>query len=74
MAFDAKADIVMLDNMDLETMRKAIPFINKQCQTEVTGGITIEKAKELSDLGIDRISVGALTHSVTALDFSMKLE
>lgn len=67
------ADLIMLDNMDDDTLRQAVALIARRIPTEVTGGITIESARRLADLGIDRVSVGALTHSVKALDFSMKL-
>lgn len=67
------ADLIMLDNMDDETLRQAVALIARRIPTEVTGGITIESARRLAELGIDRVSVGALTHSVKALDFSMKL-
>lgn len=74
MAVDGAVDLVMLDNMDDATLREAVALIAGRIPTEVTGGITLENAHRYADLGIDRISVGALTHSVRALDFSMRLE
>lgn len=68
------ADLIMLDNMDDATLADAVKLIARRIPTEVTGGVTIERARKLADLGIDRVSVGALTHSVKALDFSMRIE
>ncbi len=74
MAVDGEVDLIMLDNMSDEELRAAVELINGRVTTEVTGGITIDRAAQLAEVGIDRISVGALTHSVRALDFSMRLE
>jgi len=71
-ALSAKADIIMLDNMDYETMKVATEIIGHQSIVEVSGNITIEKIKNLKDLKIDYFSSGALTHSVMATDISMK--
>ena len=71
-ALSAKADIIMLDNMDYETMKVATEIIGHQAIVEVSGNITIEKIKNLKDLKIDYFSSGALTHSVMATDISMK--
>lgn len=73
-AVEAEADIIMLDNMDLQTMNEAVNLINKKCKTEVSGNVTLERLKEIAELGVDFISVGELTHSVSALDISMKFE
>jgi nicotinate-nucleotide pyrophosphorylase (carboxylating) len=66
------ADIIMLDNMDMATMRKAVVLINGQCKTEASGGITESNIREIADCGVDYISVGALTHSYKSLDLSLK--
>lgn len=71
-AVDAGVDLLMLDNMDDTAIAKAVTLIGERCPTEVTGGITPERVVTLARLGIDRVSVGALTHSAPALDFSMK--
>lgn len=71
-ALEAGADIIMLDNMDNETLKKAVKLIGKKAVTECSGNITIERLKELSDIGVNYISSGALTHSAKILDFSMK--
>ncbi len=73
-ALDAKADLVMLDNMDDSTLREAVALIDNRIPTEVTGGITPDRIRTLATLGIDRVSAGALTHSAKALDFSMRLQ
>jgi nicotinate-nucleotide pyrophosphorylase (carboxylating) len=73
-ALAAKADLIMLDNMDRHTLQAAITRIAGRATTEITGGITLQTAFELADLGVDRLSVGALTHSPAALDLSLRLE
>jgi nicotinate-nucleotide pyrophosphorylase len=71
-AIEAKADIIMLDNMDYNIMKIATELIGEKAIVEVSGNITIEKIKSLKDLKIDYFSSGALTHSVMATDISMK--
>ena len=71
-ALDAGADIIMLDNMDLETMKEAIKIIDKKAKTECSGNVTIEKLKEVAKIGVDFVSCGALTHSSPILDLSLK--
>jgi nicotinate-nucleotide pyrophosphorylase (carboxylating) len=71
-ALDCHAEIIMLDNMDIDTMKKAIKLIDGRALIEISGNITKEKIDSLKGLKVDFISSGALTHSVKALDFSMK--
>ena len=71
-ALDAGADIIMLDNMSVETMKEAVSIIDGRAQTECSGNVTKEKVKDLIDIGVDFISCGALTHSSPVLDYSMK--
>lgn len=71
-AIDAKADIIMLDNMDTETMKKAVEMINGRAEVECSGNVTKERIAELSTTGVDYISSGALTHSSPILDLSLK--
>lgn len=71
-AVDAGADIIMLDNMSHEDIKKAIDIINGKAEVEVSGNVTKENIKMLADLGVDYISSGALTHSSPILDLSMK--
>lgn len=72
-AVDANADIIMLDNMNLETIKKAVKLIDNKAKIEVSGGITLERIKDISKTGVDFISVGALTHSVKAVDIGLDL-
>jgi nicotinate-nucleotide pyrophosphorylase (carboxylating) len=65
-------DIIMLDNMDLETMKKAVKMIGSACKTEASGGISEETIRDVAACGVDFISVGALTHSINSLDLSLK--
>ena len=71
-AVEAGADIIMLDNMDNETMEKAVAIIDKKALIEVSGNVTAENIKRLSNLGVDYVSSGALTHSAPILDLSLK--
>jgi nicotinate-nucleotide pyrophosphorylase (carboxylating) len=63
---------IMLDNFDLETMKKAVQIINKKYEIEASGGITLETLRDYAETGVDFISVGALTHSFKSLDLSLK--
>ncbi len=65
-------DLIMLDNMNDEMIRQAVDLVAGRIPVEVTGGITLERMPVLAALGVPRVSVGALTHSARALDFSMK--
>ena len=72
-ALDAGADVIMLDNMDTKAMAEAVRLINKRAWVEASGGITLERLREVAEAGVDFISVGALTHSAPAVDFNMKI-
>jgi len=67
-------DIVLLDNFKIEDIKKAIKIINGKCKIEVSGGIKLESVKEIAKLGVDYISVGALTHSSRWVDISLELK
>ncbi len=71
-AVHAGADIIMLDNMDNETMAEALKIIDGKAQTEVSGNVTKERLKEIAALGVDFVSSGALTYSAPILDLSLK--
>lgn len=71
-AVEAGADIIMLDNMDLETMRRAVQLINKRAVVEASGNMDMTKIYEVAATGVDIISVGGLTHTVAAMDISMR--
>ena len=73
-AVEAGADIVMLDNMNLEDMRKAAKSIRGRALIEASGGITLDNVRAVAETGVDFISIGALTHSAKALDISLELE
>ncbi len=70
-ALYAGADIVMLDNMSMETMREAMGIVDGRALVEVSGNVTLDRCEELATLGVDYVSSGALTHSVKAADISM---
>lgn len=71
-AVDAGADIIMLDNMDNETMKKAVELIGGRTETECSGNVTKERLKEIAEIGVDFVSCGALTHSAPIMDISLK--
>ena len=71
-AVEAGADIIMLDNMDTDTMKEAIRMIGGRAETECSGNVTKENIARLTELGVDYISSGALTHSAPILDISLK--
>lgn len=72
-ALDAGAGIILLDNMDVEQMTIAVQIAKGKAFTEASGGITLETVRAVAATGVDIISVGALTHSVLALDISMDM-
>ena len=71
-ALEAGADIIMLDNMTLEDMKKAVELCSGKAETECSGNVTRENVARLVDIGVDYISSGALTHSAPILDLSLK--
>lgn len=71
-ALDAGADIIMLDNMDLDTAKQAAKLIGDKALIEFSGNVELKNIKEIAEIGVDYISVGALTHSFKILDLSMK--
>jgi nicotinate-nucleotide pyrophosphorylase (carboxylating) len=70
-ALEGGADIIMLDNMSVDAMRKAVQLCRGKCLTEASGSITMETVAKVAETGVDMISIGALTHSVKALDIGL---
>ncbi len=73
-ALEAGADIIMLDNMDKKSILEAVRIINKKALVEISGGVDLDDIPALCALGADIISCGALTHSATGVDLSMRIE
>ena len=73
-ALTAGAKMVLLDNMDLPTLREAVRINAGRAILEISGGVTLERLRELAETGVDRISIGTLTKDVKATDFSMRLK
>lgn len=73
-ALSVGAEVIMLDNMSCETMAEAVKLADGRALLEASGGITTETIRRVAETGVDIISLGALTHSVTAFDISMKME
>ena len=73
-ALDAGARMVLLDNMDLPTLREAVRVNAGRASLEISGGVTLDSLRALAETGVDRISVGGLTKDVQAIDFSMRFQ
>ena len=72
-AICAGAEIIMLDNMDIETMKEAVKLINGKALIEASGGINLNNVRQVAETGVDLISVGAITHSARSMDISMEI-
>lgn len=73
-ALDAKADRVLLDNFDLETLKQAVEFCKNKIISEASGNITLDTIQEIAKTGVDYISTGALTKDIKAIDLSMRFD
>ncbi len=73
-ALELGVDRIMLDNMDINTMKEAVKIIGKRAETEASGNMTFERIGEVSETGVDFISFGELTHTIKVFDFSLKKE
>ena len=73
-ALESHVDIIMLDNMVIDTMHQCITLIDGKAKTEISGGITFDRLEEISTTGADFVSIGALTHSAPAVDISMNIK
>lgn len=73
-ALEAGADIIMLDNMGVDNMKKAVKIINGSAISEASGNISLDNIFEVAETGVDIISIGSLIHSVNALDISMEFK
>ena len=67
------ADIILLDNMDIQTIKKAISLVKNLSEIEISGNVSLDSVEKLAKCGVDRISVGKLTHSAEAMDISLKI-
>jgi nicotinate-nucleotide pyrophosphorylase (carboxylating) len=72
-ALSARADIIMLDNMTIEDMKKAVSFVGGRVPLEASGNVTLTNVRQIAETGVNFISVGMLTHSVSAADISLKI-
>jgi nicotinate-nucleotide pyrophosphorylase (carboxylating) len=73
-AIEAKADIILLDNLSTEAIHEAVKRVNRRAQIELSGGVTLERIPELAKTGANYVSVGALTHSAPAADLSFEID
>ena len=73
-AVESGCEVIMLDNMDCDTMREAVKIVDGRALTEASGNVTVERIRAIAETGVDIISVGALTHSVEAFDISMRIK
>ena len=72
-ALQVKPDVIMLDNMDIKTLKNAVELINGRCISEASGGVDIQSVSKIAETGVDYISVGALTHSAKNLDLGLDI-
>jgi nicotinate-nucleotide pyrophosphorylase (carboxylating) len=72
-ALESGADIIMLDNMNLNDISKAVTLIKGRALIEVSGGVTLDRLSEIANTGVNIISIGALTHTARAVDISMRM-
>lgn len=70
-ALEAGADMILLDNMDVEQLKTAVHWINRRAKTEASGGVTLKNVRAIAETGVDFISIGALTHSAPAVDIGL---
>lgn len=70
---DAGADLVLLDNMDPASMREVVAYARGRARLEASGGLTLERAREIAETGVDYLSIGALTHSAPVLDIGLDI-
>ena len=70
-ALEARADVILLDNMTLDELREAVAIVGDAAVTEASGGVTLDTVAEIARTGVDRISVGAITHSAPAFDAAL---
>jgi nicotinate-nucleotide pyrophosphorylase (carboxylating) len=73
-AVAAGADIILLDNMDLPTLREAVRRVGGRAQTEASGGVRLDTVRAIAETGVDFVSVGALTHSASSVDLGLDFE
>jgi nicotinate-nucleotide pyrophosphorylase (carboxylating) len=73
-AVNANADIILLDNMNLKSLRAAVKIVNGRAKTEASGGVNLKTVRAIAETGVDFISVGALTHSARAVDIGLDFE
>src|SRR5690625_4372210 len=73
-AASAGADLILLDNFDVPTTRAAVELLDGRCRIEASGGLTLQRAREYAEAGVDYLAVGALTHSAPALDLGLDFE
>ena len=67
-------DVILLDNMSCDTLRRAVEMTGGRVTLEASGGVTLESVRAIADTGVDAISVGAITHSARAVDISLELK
>jgi nicotinate-nucleotide pyrophosphorylase (carboxylating) len=70
----AGADVILLDNMPMETLRAAVQLVKGRAKTEASGGVNLSNVRAIAETGVDFISVGALTHSARAVDIALDFE
>ena len=70
---DLKFDTVLFDNMNVKNIKKGIQLVRNKCETEASGNVNLKNLKKIALTGVNRISIGSLTHSVSALDLKLEI-
>jgi nicotinate-nucleotide pyrophosphorylase (carboxylating) len=73
-AIEARADIILLDNMSIDEIKQSVQLVKGQAKTEASGGVTLKTVRKIAETGVDFISVGSITHSATAIDIGLDFE
>ena len=70
---DLKFDTVLFDNMNIRNLKKGVQLVQNKCETEASGNVNFKNLKKIASTGVNRISIGSLTHSVNALDLKLEI-
>ena len=70
---DLKFDTVLFDNMNIRNLKKGVQLVQNKCETEASGNVNLKNLKKIASTGVNRISIGRLTHSVSAIDLKLEI-
>ena len=70
---DLKFDTILFDNMNVKNLKKGVQLVRDKCETEASGNVNLKNLKKIASTGVNRISVGCLTHSISAIDLKLEI-